>query len=146
MSSPHFGRGGSYSCSGCKQCSAEVVAAEQAAAKVAGQARAAARVAAKAAAKSAAIAAKEDNCGSDGLADLDDDEGQEDAPAAAATQINPAALASQQNDGSRNETLNYVENTMYFETSDLKIHFLMIRNSEILIKYPYTLSYSGQHQ
>ena len=26
---------------------------------------------------------------------------------------------------------------MYFETSDLKIHFLMIRNSEIPIKYPY---------
>ena len=26
---------------------------------------------------------------------------------------------------------------MYFETSDLKIHFLMIRNSEITIKYPY---------
>ena len=24
---------------------------------------------------------------------------------------------------SRNEALNYVENTMYFETSDLKIHF-----------------------
>ena len=26
---------------------------------------------------------------------------------------------------------------MYFETSDFKIHFLMIRNSEITIKYPY---------
>ena len=32
---------------------------------------------------------------------------------------------------SRNEALSYVENTMYFETSDLKIHFLMIRNKEI---------------
>ena len=29
---------------------------------------------------------------------------------------------------------------MYFETSDLKIHFLMIRNSEIPIKYAYTYS------
>ena len=48
---------------------------------------------------------------------------------------------------SQNEALNYVENTMYFETSDLKIHFLMIRNSEITVKYPYSLcSYSGQHQ
>ena len=35
---------------------------------------------------------------------------------------------------------------MYFETSDLKIHFLMIRNSEITIKYPYYPSYFGQHQ
>ena len=35
---------------------------------------------------------------------------------------------------------------MYFETSDLKIHFLMIRNIEITIKYPYCPSYSGQHQ
>ena len=42
---------------------------------------------------------------------------------------------------SRNEALNYVENTKYFETSDLKIHFLMIRNSEITIKYPYCPSY-----
>ena len=41
---------------------------------------------------------------------------------------------------SRNEALNYVENTMYFETSDLKIHFLMIRNSEITIMY-YTIKY-----
>ena len=47
---------------------------------------------------------------------------------------------------SRNEALNYVENTMYFETSDLKIHFLMIRNREITIKYPYGPLYSGQHQ
>ena len=48
----------------------------------------------------------------------------------------------------QNEALNYVENTMYFETSDLKIHFLMIRNSEItiIIKYAYCPSYSGQHQ
>ena len=37
---------------------------------------------------------------------------------------------------SRNEALNYVENTMYFETSDLKIHFLMVRNSEISINIP----------
>ena len=35
---------------------------------------------------------------------------------------------------------------MYFETSDLKIHFLMIRNSEITIEYPYGFSYSAQHQ
>ena len=37
---------------------------------------------------------------------------------------------------SRNEALNYVENTMYFETSDLTILVLMIRNSEITIEYP----------
>ena len=47
---------------------------------------------------------------------------------------------------SQNEALSYVENTMYFEASDLKIHFLMIRNSEITIKYPYGASYSPQHQ
>ena len=47
---------------------------------------------------------------------------------------------------SRNEALNYVENTMYFETSDLKILFLMIRNSEITIKYPYGPLNSRQHQ
>ena len=35
---------------------------------------------------------------------------------------------------------------MYFETSDLKIHFLMIPNSEITIEYPYGASYSRQHQ
>ena len=47
---------------------------------------------------------------------------------------------------SQNEALNHVENTMYFETSDLKILVLMIRTSEITIKYPNSLSYSGQHQ
>ena len=46
---------------------------------------------------------------------------------------------------SRNESINYVENTIYFETGDLKIHFLMIRNIEIPIKYLYTPSYSGKH-
>ena len=40
----------------------------------------------------------------------------------------------------------YVKNTMYFETSDLKIHFLMIRNSEIPIKHPYAAFYSRQNQ
>ena len=47
---------------------------------------------------------------------------------------------------SRNEALNDVENTMYFETSDLKILVLTIRNNEITIKYLYSLSYSGEHQ
>ena len=47
---------------------------------------------------------------------------------------------------SRNEALNYVENTMYFETSGLKIHFLMIRNIEITIKYPYGHLYYGQYR
>ena len=32
------------------------------------------------------------------------------------------------------------------KTSDLKILFLMIRNSEITIEYPYGFSYSAQHQ
>ena len=41
----------------------------------------------------------------------------------------------------RGSLCNYVENTIYFETSDLKIHFLMIGNIEITIKYPYCPSY-----
>ena len=37
---------------------------------------------------------------------------------------------------SQNEAVNFVENIIYFETSDLKIHFVMIQNIEITIKYP----------
>ena len=37
---------------------------------------------------------------------------------------------------SRNEALNYVENNIYFETSDSKMLVLMIGNIEITIKYP----------
>ena len=97
MGSPHFCRGGSFSCSGCKQCSAEVVAAEKAAKDDATAARVAAiaaatavRIAAKAAGVAAKAAAKR----------AAENQGQEEEPAAAvASQIDRAALASQQNDG-----------------------------------------------
>ena len=61
-------------------------------------------------------------------------------------EFSPTRVSASDIDFKRHFVLNYVENTMYFETSDLKIHFLMIRNSEITIKYPYGDSYSPQHQ